>query len=219
VEPLRAAFSTYLAGDLNGADKLAVGYYEALRQRGDPLVEVRAGVWRFLTGRPVGTLPQTASSYALQSLLALNSGDRTAAAALALKARAEARDAASAGMAGLTMLLSQPSATPEGWRQRLERAAPAPGAARDRETLLGWALLLDSQAAAAADVWQQILANSSPLVAHEVRLILAWALTQAGKTDEVRKLVPHGFIPPSSFDPSLSSLAWSRAKNILQNIH
>jgi hypothetical protein len=80
-------------------------------------------------------------------------------------------------------------------------------------------LLLDKHPAQAAEVWRQLVTRSSPLAAHEERLILAWALVEAGQIDEARKLVPHGFIPPSNFDPSLSSLAWARVRYILQKIH
>jgi hypothetical protein len=131
----------------------------------------------------------------------------------------EARDAAAANAANVTFLLSQPTATPEVWKERMEKAAPAPEAARERERLLGWALLLDKQPAAAAEVWRRVLAQTSPLVAHDARLMLAWALTEAGQTEEARKLVPHGFLPPSNFDPSLTSLAWARTRTILQKIH
>jgi tetratricopeptide (TPR) repeat protein len=219
VEPLRAAFAMFMAGDLNAADKLSDEYYAALRQRGDPIVDLRAAVWRFLTGRPTGTLPATPFSHALQALWALNAGDRPTAAALATKTRSGARDPVTANTASLTVLLSQPSATPEAWKERVQKAVPAPEAAAERDRLLGWALLLDNQPAAAAEVWRRFLTRSSPLVAHEARLILAWALTDAGQMDEARKLVPHGFIPPSNFDPSLSSLAWARARDILQKIH
>lgn len=216
-EPLRAAFAQYMAGDPGAADQLAANYFAGLRRRGDPLVELRSAVWRKITGRPAGNLPDVPLSRAMESLWSLAAGDRAKSAALAAKARSEAKDLGAATVANLVVLLSQPSTNEAGWRQRIGQAVPQ--SATQREQLVGWALLLDGQAAAAAQIWRQILAGTSAAAANEERLMLAWSLIDSGQLDEARKVMPYGFMPPASFDPSLSVLLWARSREIYQKVH
>jgi hypothetical protein len=54
--------------------------------------------------------------------------------------------------------------------------------------------------------------------ANDERIMLAWSLISAGKREEARKLVPFGFFPPVSPDPSLRAVTYSRMTKILQDL-
>ena len=88
---------------------------------------------------------------------------------------------------------------------------------------LAFGLLLGAIAVAAAIAFgfggREIAGRTPPPGGNEERLLLAWSLVDAGRIDEARKAVPHGFLPPASFDPSLSSLLWEHARSVFQKIH
>jgi hypothetical protein len=214
IEPLRAAFALYMGGNLQAANTL-VG---TLRQGEPAAASFRPALWRRMTGQPQAGMPDTGAAKALQALWLLADGNRSGAAAAAATAFRQSKDPAERSMAGLAALLSQPSATVDVWKDRLARALPAPQAANERQRLLAWALLLDKQPAAAADTLRNIVTRLTPPSGNEERLLLASALIEAGKTSEARKVLPHGFMPPASFDPSLPSLIWKRARDVYRKL-
>jgi tetratricopeptide (TPR) repeat protein len=195
-EPLRAAFAYYLAGNLAEADRVFATWVPAQQ-------DVRTSIWRRWTGRASNDAPA-----AVRALWTLRDGDRKAAAELAATARREAGNPAAVNLSSVALLLSQPSAPPETWRTRVSQALPAPPQQALRDQLLGWALLLDGHARAAADHWTAVLQRTSPQFDNEARILLAASLLQAGETERARRAMPHGFLPPPGMPLSLDLLLY-----------
>jgi tetratricopeptide (TPR) repeat protein len=215
-EPFRAALARFLAGDTTKADAHFREYMSA--RSGDELAGLRRAFWMRLTSRKPELRPGTSLEKSMAALWVLSAGQRDAARKLAESARASAALPNVVGFASTVLLLSQPSATVDEWRKRVERALPRPEQSRAREQILGYALLLDRRYAEAAGVWQRVYDVTPGLLINDVAMPFAWALDGAGRSAEARKLLP-GFLPPSSIEPGLQWLAYERAVASRQTKH
>ena len=213
-EPFRAALSRFMSGDVAGADTLFAQFLADRRKRKDPLAETRALLWQCMTGR----MPRTASPEPLhqivQAMWTLAAGDRYGAREMASRARTAAPNPAVANLGSLTFLLAQPSASATEWTARLQGAMPPQVWQAQGRRLLAWALLLDQKPADAAPVWREIYNSLPPDTANVERILLTWALVDSGQSEEARKAMRHGFLPPPALDPGLDLLVYPKAREI-----
>lgn len=188
----RAAFATFVAGDLAGADALFKQYVDFRTQAKDSTVALRQAVWLYITGRRDQAMASS-SSDAQSCLWLLDLGKPT-------EAREQAKKLAGARepLAQLCALFTQPVKDVQGWKASLERAVPA---APLRSELTALALGLNGHQAAAHEIWQSLANERSAETASEARIMAA--ATKPGS--EVPQV-----LPPRSPDPGPFSLIWSK---------
>ena len=217
-ESFRAALSRFMAGDVAGADTLFASFMADARKRNDPLADLRAVAWQWMTGRSPRDNPADPRTQVLKALWTLAKGDRDSARRFAGQAQSAARDSSEASLAMIAVLLAQPSATPAEWTARISRALPPQLAAMQGRRLLGWALLLDNKTAEAAQVWREIYDTAPVQSANTERMLLAWALVDSGQIAAARKVLPHGFFPPPMLDPGVDLLLYPKISEIVRKL-
>ncbi len=206
LEFAKAALARFLAGDTNGADQIFARYIESRRALHDPLVDLRAAHWLYLTDRKpqarqaLRTLMAQPSEVAAlaNSFLALwqlQEGD-PAAPETARQAVAKAKTPASMTQAGLVLLLTQPRASAEEWRSRLNRSmSPATPPALKR-LVLAYALILDAHYKEARTVLEAMFAETPAANGDEIRMLLARAKMETGDKAGAKALLARYPLPP-----------------------
>lgn len=194
----RAAFATFAAGDLAGADALFKQYVDARTQARDPALAIRQAVWLYITGRRDQAI--ASSSFDAQSCLWLMDSGKAA------EAREKATKVAGQRepIAQLCTLFTQPVKDVQGWKTLLERAVPASPL---RAELTALALGLNGHQGAAHEIWQSLANERSAETASEARIMTA--ATKPGS--EVPQV-----LPPRSPDPGPFSLIWSKYSQLMR---
>jgi tetratricopeptide (TPR) repeat protein len=210
-EPFRAALAYALAGNLPEADKQIAGWFKA--RANDPLLPLRQAIWSRMTGRQ-SAMPRSAAGLATDALYTLRDGDRARAAQLAAEARALVKSPPEAALALTAVVLTQPSAPPDVWRSRAAAVTPDPRMHNVRNELTSWSLLLDRHYAEAVDVLRPTFETGSALTSNDVRMVLFWALAEAGRKDEAHKVMPEGWLPPVSIEPGLAVLLYPKVPEL-----
>jgi hypothetical protein len=80
-----------------------------------------------------------------------------------------------------------------------------------RPELEGWKLLFARRYPQAVEQWSKVYNNSGLITGNEARVLLAWALTGAGRAEEGKALLQKWPLPPAGPEPGLSSLAIAKA--------
>ncbi|MBC8165386.1 MAG: hypothetical protein H7Y20_05890 [Bryobacteraceae bacterium] len=208
-ETFRAALCRYLLNDRDGADKLFNQYISARRKAGDAQAPLREAIWMRLTRRQPAP-PTDSVGLATSSMWALLDGDREKARSLAEAARRSATTPSTLSLATTSLIVSQPSASPDIWEARLAQLIPDPRQAHVKSELLGWSLLLDRRYPEAVRAWRSAWNQSSSLTGENLRILLTWSLIEAGQIDEARRVMPQGWLPPMSLEPGLGVLIYPR---------
>jgi hypothetical protein len=107
--------------------------------------------------------------------------------------------------AAVAAFLSQTDSSAADW---VERAKIFP--ARVRETLLGYALLLNGHFKDAVPVWRGIYQASHPSTDSDARIMLAWALAASGQPAESARLLEHAPSPGRAAEPGLTFLTLAK---------
>jgi tetratricopeptide (TPR) repeat protein len=76
----------------------------------------------------------------------------------------------------------------------------------DRPELQGWRLLLGRRYPEAVEYWKRIYDSNSLVNGNEARVLLAWALTGANRTEEAASYLQKWPLPPIGPEPGFSSL-------------
>jgi tetratricopeptide (TPR) repeat protein len=220
IELFKAAMARLMTGDVAGADPLAAEYINARTAAHDPGVAYYRAQWAVISGRTAGQAqlvaladggdPAASTAYAELALLQLMGGDRNASAGRARQAAVAAKNPASAAFAQIVGFLSQPSAPAAEWTARAARLPQ--GVLRD--WMLGCALLLDKQAAAAVEPLKRAYEGSAPTSDDHVEIPLAWALLETGRTGEAAPLLRSWPVPPSNGMGPMMSLWFPRVLDL-----
>lgn len=227
LEFAKAAMARFLSGDEKGADQMFGRYMESRRSLKDPLADLRAAHWLYLTGRKqpakeaIGKLAATTTeagvlAQAFLALWQLQEGD-AAAAGTAQQAMGRARTPAAATQAGLVMLLAQPRASAEEWNSRIQRAV-GPGAPPAlRRLVLVYALTLGKHFKEARTLLEAMYNETPPSGSDEIRMLLALARLETGDKAGAKVLLERYALPPNPGDTLYASLwfpqfqAWRKA--------
>ena len=209
----KAAMARLMTGDLAGAEMLDQQFLQARTAARDPLVDFYRAEWLWTSGRrrqaaerleafanasSNGPLKQAASeAYSELTVWSLAIGKREAAAQLADRAAALAGPN-SAATAAVARFLVQPSAKPEEWAARADRAFPEPAQQEVKNLALAYALLLDRQFSAAGQTLRALYSNAAAPDNEQAPLLLAWADLETGNTKEAASLLRFNPIPPGA---------------------
>lgn len=163
----KAAWAKFRAGDKAGADALFAQYRTGRTKSPDPLFPLLEGDWLYRTGR------EKEAVAALRAMTASQSGQPRADAyaqltvwdLLAGNREEAARDSAAIGPPAtpavfLARFAALPSASVEEWKARAGKAIPA-AATSLRNLAVAYALILDSQKAAAIPVWAEVVRSTT----------------------------------------------------------
>lgn len=214
-EPYRAALSLYLAGKTQEADALVNPTFQEVQRSRDPNAGLARSLWLFITQRPT-QWPRTAVGLTMEAFAALERGDRASAGNAVQQARAASPTAGEIAVLSAAAFLAQPSASPQEWAARADKAVPDPRQTSLRRELLGWALLFDRHPAEAASLWKPVL-SQTPLLApqyNDLRMLLTWALVQSGNIEDARKIMPQGWMPPPLLQPGLQAVLYKKLPEI-----
>lgn len=201
---LKAAYSRLMLGDLDGADQRFSQYLA----RPD---DYKRAQWEYLTGRRPQAMARLRARPPADSLArtqlafwALGSGDLNGARELAASASARQNSA----LAYVARFLAQPSAPASEWRARAAAAfASAPGI---QAVALSYALLLDRHFPEAAVELRKLFDETPPETAGPVKVLLAWALIESGKTGEARDYLDTWPVPLLGVQPEVEFLTFPR---------
>ncbi len=200
----KAAFASWLQGDLANAGRLYQRYLDFRRKARDGLVEWRQANFDYMSGRrkqaiarveALAQAPGPAAAFADCQLAVwlLEAGDGDTARQRAEKAAREAADPASRNLALLCRTLAEPS-TPAG--------AP--------KILSAYSALLHGDFPQAASLWKDIYAATPPTEDGQARPLYAWALIASGNVKQAAGLVELYPIPEANGEPIFSSLVYPR---------
>lgn len=205
----KAAMSRLMTGDVPGADALFQKYAAARTAIKDPDVEMKSATWLYLSGRRgeahkhVEAMAAAAAqrqdgvaearAWSQEALWKLMEGNRVEAAALAAKA-AQTAGANGGAIAGVSGFLSQPSAPADEWAARADRMIRGQAALKD--TMLGYALLLDGKAAAAKAPLERARDATASGTDEGIGVLLAWSEIEAGDAAGAAALLKFNPIPP-----------------------
>lgn len=209
----KAAMARLMTGDVAGAETLDQQFLQARAAVRDPLVDFYRAEWLWTTGRrreaaerleafartsANGPLKQAASeAYSELSVWSLATGKRETAAQLADHAAALA-GLNSAATAAVARFLVQPSAKPEEWAARADRAFPQPAQQALKNLALAYALLLGRHFSAAGQILRTLYAGAAAPGNDQSPLLLAWADLESGNTKEAAGLLRFNPIPPGA---------------------
>jgi hypothetical protein len=193
----KAAVARLMTGDVVGADTI---YHSRYRDANPE--------WLWLTGQrkdAYGQLQQLAGlalspeaasracgELAIWSLLL---DDRAAAAAWAQKA---IDTPSTAGLNAFARFLVQPPASRAEWSARADRSFSNVPGKPERDLALGFALLLQKDFAAAADVLQQVYDHNPVPADGSTPIVLAWALIETGRFKDAAPLLRLNPVPGAS---------------------
>lgn len=224
-EFLKAAHARLMTGDLKGATELFNRFLSERREAHDPFVEIHAAAWRWQTGSrrqaiqelsdlaarsESVSLPEAASRTNAQAALwLLELGDRAAAAERARKSMAEAGPQ-TAGIAAVTVLLTQPEAGAAEWESRAGAAFPHPADAAQRDYALAYALLFAKQFPEAARVLKRIYDRPTSDPDDGLGVLLGWAYEESGRWQEAEPLLRVNPLPQAGGLPMFQSLYFPR---------
>jgi Flp pilus assembly protein TadD len=206
---LKAATARLMTGDVAGASALARQFIAARTEMKDTAVPIREAEWQWISGNrqaareqllnfargaETGPLRDVASqAYSELAMWNLAAGDRNVAAQFSLKASTLANSQASAGNAGFTRFLSQPSAPAAEWSSRADQLFRNAPQSRLKNLALAYALLFDRQVAAASAPLRRLYDN--PEIDAGLPILLAWSLMESGHPDEAAPLLRFNPIP------------------------
>ena len=143
----------------------------------------------------------------------LELGDRARAREFAQLAQAPRGSA----LGAVAKFLSEAPATPTEWKQRALELLPRPADERTRNLILGCALLLQNEFAAAVPVLSDVYQRSTPEPREILPVLLAWAQIETGHIDDAARLVLRNPIPNPT--PELfASLAFPRLLQLQANV-
>jgi len=204
---LKAAHARLMTGDIAGADGIFKEYAAFRRSGNDPLVDYRQAQWDFLCGRrkkAMESLRQIGNSPALSQLAVwlLETGDRDGAREAAGRAAASADSAGAARQAALSASLVSPKV--------VEERFSAPQDAQVRKAVLGYALLVDKQFAAASPIFRELAAQALPSDPSPFGVMLAWTLIETGRIKDATDLLTPNPLPNPGGDDVLESVAFPR---------
>ncbi|MCS7025125.1 MAG: tetratricopeptide repeat protein [Bryobacteraceae bacterium] len=213
----KAAFARFLAGDEQGADGLWGRYVETRRAFHDVFADLRHAHWFLLTGRQekaeeqLRRLAQGDSEAATRALLLLGvmqlqRGRREEAKALTQQALLKPKSAVSFNLAGILRFLAQPSAPPEEWQARAQRAFAPQTPQNVRNLLLAYAYWLEGHSRAARELLEPLYRATSPAAADELRLMLGKARLDLGDRNGAAQLLANHPLPPQTGEALLASL-------------
>ncbi|MBI4874563.1 MAG: hypothetical protein HY822_08020 [Acidobacteria bacterium] len=210
---LKAAHARLMSGDVAGADGLLGQYLEFRASLKDPLAVFTQAQWEFSTGRRKQAMAR------LEAFRAANQGELAARAATQLGVwkwqtgdRAAARQLAAGAsrQAVVLQFVTQPPATAGEWALRAERAFPQPAGTPVKRYALAYALLGEKHFHEAAVLLRQMLRETSPLAAGDLRALAGWALLETGQIEEARPLLALYPLPAAQGDPAFASLIMPR---------
>jgi tetratricopeptide (TPR) repeat protein len=203
---MKAAHARLRTGDTGGADALFNQYLEARRKDNDQLSELRRSEWEFVTGRRKRAVERlegySHSALALTTGLGPQLNAQLAVWELELGDRARAREFAQLAQAprgsalgAVAKFLSEAPAARTEWKQRALELLPRPADERTRSLILGCALLLQNEFAAAVPVLSDVYQRSTPEPREILPVLLAWAQIETGHIDDAARLVLRNPIP------------------------
>ncbi|HLK46493.1 MAG TPA: hypothetical protein VKT49_00080 [Bryobacteraceae bacterium] len=209
----KAAMARLMSGDIRGADELEKQYLGSRAAAHDPLADYYQAEWLWVSGRRKegfqrleefaqraetgGARDAAAEAYGELAVWSVALGNRAGAAPIAQKAVPLAGPGAS-GTVAVARFLAQPSASALEWSDRAARAFPSPAARVMKDRALAYALLLDRQFAAAAELLKRQYENGAGAPDEETPLLLAWCLVETGRAQEATGLLRFNPLPPSS---------------------
>jgi tetratricopeptide (TPR) repeat protein/TolB-like protein len=211
-ELYKAARARLMTGDIPGADQIFRRYVEGRKAAQDPLADYRQAQWLHMTGRRGEALalmrrlvassgvPAEAVSLASSQLAAwsLAGGAREEARDWAGRAAAAARSPSTRSLAALCRLVAEPPARPGVPQSGLEKLA------------LAYVLLQEKRFAEAVPVLSELAAATDPMSAEQVDFLLAWALTESGRTSEASPYLETYGIPQPGIEPVFGYLTFPR---------
>ncbi len=208
----KAAMARAMTGDVAGAEDFYKQYIAARTLAHDPDAPFEQAEWLWLTGRRKQAADQelgyaetaeahndrsgAARAYAQMAVWDLMTNDR-AAAQERLKAAAPP-DAASSSAVLIARFLAQPSASAAEWQARADRLAPNAAQNAVKLRMLGWALLLDHQFAAAKAALQKIYDTTGVSSNEGITVLLAWCDVETGDYNSAAPLLAQTPVPPAS---------------------
>jgi hypothetical protein len=212
-ELFKAAMARLMTGDIPGADGIARHYVEARKAANDPLAPYRAAEWDWVAGRrkqayrQMESLARAAAAgpskelavrgYTQLAVWSLMLGERDAAASMASQALPLATPA-SALAPFVARFLAQSQATPAVWSERAERAFQKVPVGFIKELTLAFALLFVKEFAAASPVLTQLESRGTTSAETDLRILLAWTLTETGNIAGAAPLLHWNPIPPAT---------------------
>jgi len=224
---LKAALSQRMTGDLAGAETLFRQFLELRRKMNDPALVLYEAQWLMQTGRrkqaaellgkAMASAPEQVKPLVLPQLAALlfEGGDRATAQRLAEQAfRLPAPGLVKIDIASLAFAF-QPHATPAEWEARAARLFPDPRLAAVRQRALGLALLLDGHYAEAIPRLRPSPAVNAPGSEGLARVLLGWALLEAGRADEAMPYLAQYPFPSHEPAPAVTALVFPRQLDLL----
>jgi len=223
---LKAAMARLMSGDVSGADGFARQYLDARAAAKDPAVEFHRAEWQWVSGRrkegyrllaafargaEIGPLRETASrAYSELAMWSLALGERAAAAQMAEKAAAFSGPS-TAMAAVVARFLSQPRAPAAEWSQRAARLFPDSAQSSVRHLVLAYALLLESDFAAAAPLLQQSYEEgANPASDDGLPILLAWSWLESGRARDAAQLLEFNPVPGPAGGGPLHALYFPR---------
>ena len=213
---MKAAQAHLWTGDVAGADAVFRQFLEGRKRAGDSTVTYREAVWNYLSGRRAAGIaalealahqtstPQLAAQAEGQlAVWYLERGDRS-------RARESAEAAGEGTLGAVVRFLTAPPASASEWAVRAERTFPAPAQERLKNVALGYALLLNRDFAAATPLWRQLYRQSSPLNLEDTQVLLAWALVETNRWDDVEDLIQANPFPQAGGPTPFACMAFPR---------
>ncbi len=224
MEFYRAAMARFLAGDTPGADALYRKYEESRSAAADPLLAVKHAHWLMLTGRgkegqekaaqiASGQSEAAARAGTLLAFTLAQEGQRDKAGEVLRAAISKVKTPAAMAAAGSVAFLAQPKASVAEWQQRANRAIQPQAGPRLRALMLYYAFLLDGHWAEAVRIGEEVLRQTEPSQADEIRMLTGLAHLQLHRKDRARQLLGRPPLPPAPGDALFSTLYFPRFRD------
>ncbi|MBL8215498.1 MAG: hypothetical protein JNK87_32555, partial [Bryobacterales bacterium] len=224
MEFYRAAMARFLTGDTPGADALYRKYEESRSAAADPLLTVKQAHWLMLTGRmkegqdkaaqiASGQSEAAARAGTLLAFTLAQEGQRDKAGEVLRATIAKVKSPAAMAAAGSVAFLAQPKASVPEWQQRADRAIQPQAGPRLRALMLYYAFLLDRHWAEATRIGEEVLRQTEPSQADEIRMLTGLAHLELTQKDRARQLLGRPPLPPAPGDALFSTLYFPRFRD------
>jgi len=223
---LKAAHARVMTGDVAGADGLVGRYLELRKSVNDPLIPYRQAQWEFVTGRRRQAMERLQSfraaasgdvaAHAAAQLAAWKrqTGDLTGARQMAIEALKQGTTPPTRSLAALVTFVTEPPASASECAVRAEQAFSQPADNTIRRYALAYALLFEGHFREASVLLKQMLRQTLPSLAGDLRTLTAWALIESGQTEDARAIGNLYPVPEAQGERTFSALAMPRVLQV-----